>query len=109
VTELTVTEPGPLTSTELDAVMDKRISARAYTREQGEAGAAGAVLARDAYLHRLRGSIAAMAAAMDDLDALVFTGGREIGTPGAPVRALVIAAREDIEIARQVQEVLRSG
>jgi hypothetical protein len=36
VTELTVTEPGPLTSTELDAVMDKRISTRAYTREQGE-------------------------------------------------------------------------
>jgi acetate kinase len=106
-----------------------------------EAGAAGAVLARDAYLHRLRGSIAAMAAAMDGLDALVFTGGvgensaeirsramaglgflgvradagrnaagtgdREIGLPDAPVRALVIAAREDIEIARQVREVLR--
>ena len=103
---------------------------------------AEAVLARDAYLHRLRGSIAAMAAAMDGLDALVFTGGvgensaeirsramdglgflgvqpdagrnadgagdREIGAPGAPVRSLVIAAREDLEIARQVREVLRS-
>jgi acetate kinase len=109
----------------------------------GVGGAGDAVLARDAYLHRLRGSIAAMAAAMDGLDALVFTGGvgensaeirsramdglgflgvraeagrnaagtgdREIGAPGAPVRSLVIAAREDIEIARQVREVLRSG
>ena len=109
----------------------------------GAAGTAGAVLARDAYLHRLRGSIAAMAAAMDGLDALVFTGGvgensaeirsramaglgflgvredagrntagtgdREIGMPDAPVRSLVIAAREDIEIARQVREVLRSS
>jgi acetate kinase len=103
---------------------------------------AEAVLARDAYLHRLRGSIAAMAAAMDGLDALVFTGGvgensaeirsramaglgflgvqpdagrnaagtgdRDIGAPGAPVRSFVIAAREDLEIARQVREVLRS-
>jgi acetate kinase len=109
----------------------------------GAAGGAGAVLARDAYLHRLRGSIATMAAAMDGLDALVFTGGvgensaeirsramaglgflgvredagcnaagtgdREIGMPDAPVRSLVIAAREDIEIARQVREVLRSS
>ena len=83
---------------------------------------------REVYLHRLRGSIAAMAAALGDLDALVFTGGvgensaeirsramagpgflgvredasrnadgtgdREIGAAGAPVRSLVIAARE---------------
>jgi hypothetical protein len=35
-------------------------------------------------------------------------GDREIGTPDAPVRSLVIAAREDIEIARQVRKVLRS-
>ena len=107
-----------------------------------QAGDAEAVLARNAYLHRLRGSIAAMAAAMDGLDALVFTGGvgensaeirsramaglgflgvhpdtgrnadgtgdREIGAPAAPVRSLVIAAREDLEIAREVREVLRS-
>jgi acetate kinase len=99
-------------------------------------------LARDVYLHRLRGSIAAMAAAMNWLDALVFTGGvgenspeirartmdglaflgvqgdadrnqagsgdREIGAPGAPVRALVISAREDIEIASQVRAALRA-
>jgi acetate kinase len=103
-------------------------------------GDSRAALARDVYLHRLRGSIAAMAAAMGGLDALVFTGGvgensaevrsramaglgflgvredaarnadgsedREIGAHGAAVRALVIAAREDLEIARQVREVL---
>ncbi|HZR47948.1 MAG TPA: acetate/propionate family kinase [Streptosporangiaceae bacterium] len=34
------------------------------------------------------------------------TGDREIGTPDAPVRAAVIAAREDLEIARQVRTVL---
>ena len=92
------------------------------------------------YLHRLRGSVAAMAAAMGGVDALVFTGGvgenaaeirsramdglgflgvgvdagrnasgtgdREIGRPDAPVRSLVIGAREDIEIARQVRAAL---
>jgi acetate kinase len=98
-----------------------------------------ATLALDVYVHRLRGSIAAMAAAMDGLDALVFTGGvgenaevvrkmaadglaflglavddarnqrtgdREIGTEDAGVRTLVIAAREDLEIARQVRTAL---
>jgi acetate kinase len=106
------------------------------------AGDPRAVLGRDVYLHRLRGMIAAMAAAMGGLDALVFTGGvgenateirsramaglgflgvsgdaarnrdgsgdREIGAPGSPVRSLVIAAREDLEIARQVRQVLGS-
>lgn len=104
------------------------------------AGDARAELARDVYLHRLRGSVAAMATAMGGLDALVFTGGvgenaaeiraramdglgflgvgvdadrnatgtgdREIGRPDAPVRSLVIGAREDIEIARQVRATL---
>jgi acetate kinase len=104
-------------------------------------GDPGCVLALEVYLHRLRGSIAAMAAAMKGTDALVFTGGvgenspqirsgameglaflgvgaadpdrnqagagdREIGRPGDQVRAFVIAAREDIEIARQVRTVL---
>jgi acetate kinase len=101
-----------------------------------------AELARETYLHRLRGSIAGMAAAMDGLDAIAFTGGvgensaeirqramdglgflgiavdpasndegtgdREIGAPAVAVRALVIAAREDIEIARQVRATLAS-
>lgn len=105
------------------------------------AGDKRAVLGREVYLHRLRASIAAMAAAMDGLDVLVFTGGvgensaeirfraaaglgflgvrvdesrnaaggaddREIGAAGAPVRAFVIAAREDKEIAAEVRSVL---
>jgi len=102
-----------------------------------------ATLAREVYLHRLRASIAAMAAAMGGLDAISFTGGvgenspeirqrtmdglgflgivgdpaanqggngdREIGQRGAAVRALVISAREDIEIARQVRTALDQG
>ena len=105
------------------------------------AGDARAELAREVYLHRLRGGMAAMAAAMGGLDALAFTGGvgensaeirsrvmdglgflgvspaaegnaagtgdREIGQPNARVRSLVISAREDIEIARQVRAILR--
>ena len=104
------------------------------------AGEPDAVLALDVYHHRLRGAVAAMAAALGGLDALVFTGGvgenapavreraghdlaflgvsidqarntadgddREIGTPGAAVRSFVIAAREDLEIAHEVREVL---
>jgi acetate kinase len=103
-------------------------------------GDARAELAREVYLHRLRASIASMAAAMDGLNALVFTGGvgensaeireramdglgflgvrpdaarnaedagdREIGADGAPVRVLVIAAREDKQIAAEVRAVL---
>jgi len=108
--------------------------------EAARAGEPDAVLALDVYVHRLRGGIAAMAAAMNGLDVLVFTGGvgenapairqlaadgleflgcavdadrneahagdREIGAAGAPVRTLVVAAREDLEIAREVRAVL---
>jgi acetate kinase len=97
-------------------------------------------LALDAYLHRLAGSVAAMAAAGGGIDALVFTGGvgerapairagaaerlrflgvaldaasnegargdATIGATGAPVRAAVVAAREDAEMARQARTVL---
>jgi nucleotide-binding universal stress UspA family protein len=97
-------------------------------------------LALDVYLHRLRGAIAAMAAALEGMDVLVFTGGvgehspavrsgaaaglgflgvsldetsnrkasgdAEIGSGGAGVRTLVLASREDLEIARQVRKVL---
>jgi acetate kinase len=92
------------------------------------------------YVHRLRGAVAAMAAAMDGIDVLGFTGGvgegaasvraaaatglgflgvmleetlnagaradAEIGAPASKVRVFVIEAREDAEIARQVQELL---
>jgi acetate kinase len=107
------------------------------------AGDPRAVLGRDVYLHRLRASVAGMAAAMDGLDALVFTGGVgensaeirsraaaglgflgvrldqdrnsrgghgddwEISAADAAVRAFVIAAREDKQIAAEVRSVLR--
>ncbi len=99
-----------------------------------------ATLALDVYVHRLRAAIAAMAVALDGLDALVFTGGvgeraaglrartaaglallgialdeernaagsgdGDIGTPGAQVRTLVVRAREDLQIAREVRGLL---
>lgn len=136
---------------ELAAALDNRsglygLAGTADMREVLARAAAGdprAELARDVYLHRLRASVAAMAAAVNGLDAIVFTGGvgenspeirqrtldglsflgaavdpvsndsgtgdREIGTIAAPVRALVIAAREDIEIAHEVRTVLAGG
>ena len=77
-------------------------------------------LALDVYVHRLRAGIAAMAASLGGLDALVFTGGvgensprvRELACDGldflgvTPDRVLVIPAREDLEIARQVRGLL---
>ena len=97
-------------------------------------------LAFDVYVHRLRREIAAMAAGLDGLDALVFTGGvgehqpavrvaagaglgflgvdidgqtnsavtgdGEISAAGASVRTLVVTAREDLEISRQVRDLL---
>ncbi|HUB77031.1 MAG TPA: acetate kinase, partial [Solirubrobacteraceae bacterium] len=108
--------------------------------ERCRAGDAPARLALDAYAHRLRGSIAAMAASLGGLDVLAFTGGvgehsatvraraaerlgfagvridaernerldgeGEIGQAGADVRVLVVSAREDLEMARQVRLVL---
>ena len=99
-----------------------------------------AELAFDVYVHRLRALIASMAAAMNGLDALVFTGGvgenapavraaavaglgflgveigptlnaslgpdNDISAPGARVPTLVIKAREDVEVAREVRRVL---
>jgi acetate kinase len=52
-------------------------------REAG--GDADATLAIGVYVHRLRGAVAAMAAAMGGLDALVFTGG--VGEHAPEVRA----------------------
>jgi acetate kinase len=105
--------------------------------EEGDPEAATAV---EVYLHRLRAGIAAMAAAMNGVDGLVFTGGvgegspairlraaqglaflgvdvdpdrnaapeqdAEIGSAGAEVRTFLVAAREDLEIARHVRAVL---
>jgi acetate kinase len=70
-------------SAELAATLESRsgllgLAGTSDMREVLSRAAAGderAVLGRDVYLHRLRGSIAAMAAAMGGVDALVFTGG----------------------------------
>ena len=100
-------------------------------------------LALDVYVHRLRGAIAAMTAALGGIDAIAFTGGggehsprvrseavaglgflglaideasnqaltqdADISSAGAAVRTFVIAAREDLEIARQVRGALVGG
>ena len=108
--------------------------------QDADAGQERARLALEVYLHRLRGLAGSMAAALNGLDTLVFTGGvgehapdirrwtvaglsflgvsvdaarnasaagdTDITEPGAAVRTFVIAAREDLEIARQVREIL---
>jgi len=81
---------GKLDVAELEAGLEKEsgllaLAGTADMRSVLSSGAAGR-LALDVYGHRLRGLIAAMAAAMGGLDGLVFTGG--IGERSAPVRAL---------------------
>ena len=61
------------------------------------AGDARAILGRDVYLHRLRGSIASMAAAMDGLDVLVFTGG--VGENSAEIRSRTAAGLAFLGVA----------
>jgi len=56
--------------------------------EAAASGGAGATLARDVYIHRLRGSIAAMAASLGGLDAIVFTGG--VGEHAPAIRELAV-------------------
>jgi acetate kinase len=106
--------------------------------QRADAADPDAVLALGVYLHRLRQLIAGMAAALDGLDVLVFTGGvgehapavrscaapaflgaaldeprnqattgdADISAPGAQVATVVVTAREDLEVARQVRAVL---
>jgi acetate kinase len=78
-------------------------------------GDARATLAVAVYTHRLSAQIAAMAAAMGGVDVVAFTGG--VGEASAEIRdaamvplgflgdvpVLIIPAREDLEIARQVR------
>jgi acetate kinase len=97
------------------------------------AGDERAVLAFDVYAHRLRRELGAMRAALDRCDVCVFTGGvgehapevravsglaldpvanaaatgdAEIGLAGSSTRTVVVTAREDLEIARQVRSLL---
>jgi len=105
-------------------------------------GDARARLARDVYVHSLRGGIARMAASMEGVDAVVFTGGVgersfeirslaaaglgwlgirldepqnqaegdvDISAEGAPVRAAVVPAREEIQMAREIRDLLDRG
>jgi acetate kinase len=91
---LWVQREGGIDAAEAERVLDSEagllgISGRSGdTRELEAAAAAGdrpAALALDVYVHRLRGSIAAMAAAMGGIDALAFTGG--VGEASATIRA----------------------
>ncbi|HEX9095583.1 MAG TPA: acetate/propionate family kinase [Candidatus Dormibacteraeota bacterium] len=137
-----------LTEPELSNALDQRsgLIGLAGTGDMREllarisAGDEVARLAFEVYVHRLRGGIASMAAAMGGLDALVFTGGvgenagevraaaaaglpflgvaidpalnaspggdSDISSAGAGVRTLVVRAREDVEVARDVRRVL---
>jgi acetate kinase len=139
-----------VTEAEMTETLDRRsgLQALAGTGNMKEllsklsAGDPKARLAFDVYVHRLRGCIAAMAAAMGGLDSLVFTGGvgenaaqvraatvsglrflgleigptlntnlitdADISAPSASVPTLVIKAREDVEVAREVRRVLAS-
>ena len=73
-----------------------------------EAGDADAALAIGVYLHRLRAGIASMAAAMDGLDALVFTGG--VGENSPEIRARAAAGTGflgiELDLARNVSAEL---
>ncbi len=66
-------------------------------RRAAEAGSGGARLAIDVHAHRLRREIAAMAAAMDGLDVLAFTGG--IGEHQPAVRAEAAAGLAFLGVA----------
>jgi acetate kinase len=140
-------ERGGVSVGELSDALEHRsgLTALAGTGDMRELLARAAADDRDAraalavYVHRLRAGIAAMAAAMDGLDVLAFTGGvgehapeiraaaaeslgflgvaveadrnaearadGEIGAFDARVAAVVVTAREDLEMARQVREL----
>jgi acetate kinase len=61
---------------------------------------------------RAAGGLSFMGVALDEAANSAADGGpggagdAEIGTPGAPVRCMVVTAREDLEIAREVRAVL---
>ena len=140
-----------MTEAQLSEVLDLKsgllsLAGVADMREVLRGAAAGVERSRqalDVYVHRLRSGIASMAAAMNGLDALVFTGGigenapavragaaaglrflgaeideslnddvqvdADISAQGAAVKTLVVRAREDVEVAREVRRVLSDG
>jgi len=64
---------------------------------RASAGDERALLGRNVYLHRLRAAIAAMAAAIDGIDILVFTGG--VGENSPEVRSRAAAGLHFLGIA----------
>jgi acetate kinase len=83
-----------LSADDLERVLDRESGLLGLSGRSGDLrvvldaasrGDEAAALAVDVYLHRLRGSVAAMAATLGGLDALVFTGG--VGEHSAAVRA----------------------
>lgn len=86
------------------------------------AGCPDAALAVRVYLHRLRREIAAARTSLSRLDALVLTGGVAEHQPelcaelvlgldflGVRPELMIVQAREDLEMAREVESVLRGG
>jgi acetate kinase len=63
------------------------------------------VLARDVYLHRLRGAIAGMVASLGGLDALVFTGG--VGEHAPSIRAGAVSGMGFLGL--EIDEALNSA
>lgn len=138
-----------LSADDLDRILDRESGLLGLSGTSGDlravlaaadSGDDAAQLAVAVYLHRLRASVAAMAAALGGLDALVFTGGvgehsarvraaccdglrflgvaldpeanaaaagpdRDVAAPTSPVRVLVVEAREDLEISREVRRL----
>ena len=99
-------DPGLVLWVEEHARMPPRELAQTLENRSGLAGLAGtsdmrevlaratagdqrAILGRNVYLHRLRASVAAMAAALGGIDALVFTGG--VGENSAEIRSRAAA------------------
>lgn len=96
---------GGLTEAELSDALEHRsgLVALAGTGDmrtvlaRAAGGDAAARLALDVYVHRLRAGVAAMAAAMDGLDAIVFTGG--VGEKAYEVRAAAAAGLSFLGVA----------
>ena len=65
-----------------------------------------AVLARDVYVHRLRAEIASMVAAMDGVDALIFTGG--VGENSPEIRSLATAGLAFVGVSLDAERNLGS-
>jgi acetate kinase len=79
--------------------------------ERAQRGDEAASLALEVYVHRLQAGIAAMAAPLDGLDALVFTGGvgehaaavRELAAGGLGFLGVAIDPRLNVEAAGDVE------